>query len=82
MVGTSQGQDELLDKPALVAAIHYTDLRSWSCPRADADGGPRKQQNPHTGCSDAVYLTAHPVFACGNGGKANHFLVQPKMNSS
>jgi hypothetical protein len=55
-----QRQGELLGKPALVAVIHYTALSCLRCPRADADGGLRKQQNPHTGCSDAVSFAAHP----------------------
>jgi hypothetical protein len=28
------------------------------------EDGPRKQPRPHTGCSHAVYLPAHPVLAC------------------
>ncbi|MCG6917018.1 MAG: hypothetical protein LJE89_05650 [Deltaproteobacteria bacterium] len=28
---------------------------------ADADGGPSRLRRLHTGCSDAVYLAAHPV---------------------
>jgi hypothetical protein len=39
-----------------------------ACPRADAEVGPRKQQNPHTGCSNAVHQAAYPVLACDNRG--------------
>jgi hypothetical protein len=76
VIGISPGQGELLGKPALVATNHHSGLSCLSCPRADADGGPRKQQNPHTGCSDAVYFTAHPALACSNGGNGEHFDVQ------
>jgi hypothetical protein len=60
VTGIWPGQGELLGKPALVATNHHSGLSCLSCPRADADGGPRKQQDHHTGCSDAVYLAVHP----------------------
>jgi len=74
VIGISQGQGKLLGKPALVAAIHHTALNSLSCPRADADVDPRKQQNPHSGCSDAVYLTATLSFLVAMEEKATIFI--------